>query len=136
MILQYGTKRVGSSPPTKSVRNSPTDTKSRELVQTENFQLLYEFSSTSNKPIQQIESQLPFQRLRETYDQQWGDIVSLLRHFVALLMKSGANSAIINGHNLARLAFEFPLEQLPSTADLMECVANKTQVLEQIGTVG
>ena len=62
--------------------------------------------------------------------------MSLLRHFVSLLMKSGATSAIINGHSLARLAFEYPLELKPSTEILMGCVANRHSVSEEMGTVG
>ena len=136
--MQYGTKRVSSSPPIKPgvKRNIPTDTKSHELVLTENYQLLYEFSSILNRPVIQIESQLSFQRLKENYEYQWGGIVSLLRHFVSLLMRSGVTNAIINGHTLARLAFEFPLELNPTTNILLECVENKNEVIEEMETIG
>ena len=89
-----------------------------------------------NKPMNQIGSQLSYQVLRENYEEDWGSIVSLLRHFVSVLMRSGVGYALINGSALASLAVEFPLEIFPPDSVLMECIDNKDDVTKEMETVG
>ncbi|KAI6659232.1 IQ domain-containing protein H-like isoform X2 [Oopsacas minuta] len=138
IFINYGTKkRASSSPPIKpGSRATPTKTQSHELVLSENLQLLYEFSSNLNKPMEQIELQESYLQLKLSHSDNWGNIVSLLQHLVGFLMKLGVTYAIIVAHEVVALAYKYPLEVRPSTKLLLECIGNRTDVVDEMKIVG
>ena len=131
-------QRISSSPPFKlgTKRVTPTESKSRELIQSDNLQLIYEFSPSLNKPLEQIETQQAYSKLKATHCDHWGAIMSLLRHLVSTLMKLGVTYGVILPRKLVELALNYTLEIKPSTSVLLECMENMDDVVKEINSIG
>ena len=106
------------------------------MIQSDNLQLIYEFSSSLNKPLEQIETQQSYFRLKATHSDHWGAIMSLLRHLVSTLMKLGVTYGIILARKLVQLARDYTLEIKPSMSVLLECIENMDDVVKEINSVG